>query len=365
MSCETSRATYHARVAAQPAVAATFGGSAEAARALDEIFAIARAQAERQLAARSGEQSRIAALRALAEDQQAEEATLALFAEMRDGYGLRPPAHARSGLPRKDAQYGYALVYRTLRAIGAGLALPELARLVRDALLRRRTQETGAERVPLSTAPRQQHAIREAHTTAPVQLSTGEARGEYEHLLAVRATKQRRLQHLQVKQARMGISSDPSIIMEAEDLEQEIAMLNAQVAAYAQAQTIASSLLSPEQQREAILALAAIAGVPPERIRLVDIVLGSIVLVVELPVGEAAHLLALQHLAPQALVAAGFARAALEPDNDPADLALLVDRAARLLVAPEHGAGVQAPPAGGSPTVRLRVTLAEGHANFG
>lgn len=362
MSCETSRGTYHARVAAQPAVAATFGGSAEAARALDEIFAIARAKAERQFAAREGEQSRIAALRALAEDQQAEEATLALFADMRDHHGLRPPVHARSGLPRKDAQYGYAAVHRTLQAITKSLALPELARQVRDALLRRRARPAATAHGPGSGVATQQPPpqMRDGLVMAPVQLSTGSTRGAYEHLLSLCSVKRRRLQHLQIKEAQLGIACDPSILMEAEDLKQEIAALDAQVANYAQVQAIASPLLSQEQQRAALLALAAITGVPPERIRLVDIVLGSIVLVVELPLKEATRLLALQRLAPRALIDSGFARVVADPELAPDNMALLVDEAAALLATPLGEVAQEGTAPAGVPVVRLRVTLVAG-----
>ena len=362
MSCETSRAAYHARRAAEPAVAAAFGGSAEATRALDEIFAVARAQAERQIAARSDDGGRIATLRALAEDRRAEQDTRALFAHMQECYGLKPPVHSASGVPRKDAQYGYAAIYRTLQAILAGTALPELARQIRAALLRR-AQNIPSAPTPVAYAlPVQQRgqALREGQPSAPVQLSSRSARQEYDHLLQVRTIKQRRLQHLQVKQAHLGSLCDPSILMEAEDLETELVALNSQVAAYAEVQTILSPLLSPEQQREALLALSAIIGLPPERIRLVDIVLGSIVLLVELPLHEAAHLLALQRLAPRALAGAGFASVAVAGENAPAALPLALAKAEALLALPQSEVAQRSLVTSGTPLVQLRVVLAEG-----
>lgn len=371
MSCERSRAAYHARIAADSGVATAFGGVSEAEQALGEIYAVARAQAGRKLAAREGDQSRLAQLRAQAEDQQAADATRALFADMRDRFGLRPPAHAASGLPRKEAQYGYAAVYRTLQAIVQRLALPDLARQVRDAMQRRRTltlpQDTGRERdsdgrpcLPISFGSTS--ANHATTSDSVVQVSASAARREYDHALMLRNVRQRRLQHLQLKEAQFGIACDPSVLMEIEDLGGEIATLNERIAAYAQVPTIPSALLTPEQQRAALLALSAIVGLPPERIKLIDIVLGSIVLVVELPIAEAGRLLALQRLGPQALARSGFARVDVLPLHRTfaTALARATEEAEAQLADPAAPAlDPHAAPALLA-TVRLRVTLAEG-----
>jgi len=372
MSCEGSRRVYYAQQGAISIVTTAFGGTAaDAAQALDEIFAVARAQAAQQIAMRradtgAGPQGRIAALRARAEDAQAEQDTRALFAEMRDRYGLRPPVHSPSGLPRKDAQYGYAAVYRTLKAILAGVALPALAQQVRDALRHRSTNSLPTMQPVLPaalTTPAPAEPTTRAAVASPVQISSRTDRRDYEQTLSLRAIKQRRLHHLQIKQSRLGAACDVSVPMEIEDLQAEIVTLDSQVAAYARVPTHVSPLLSEEQQRQALLTLAAIIGVAPERISLIDIVVGSIVLVIELPLAEAARLLALQRLLPQALLRAGFVR--VVPDLANAHLqghiAQAVAHAQATLMAPIVDSQSDTPDtiARPGPTVRLRVTLAE------
>jgi hypothetical protein len=197
---------------------------------------------------------------------------------------------------------------------------------------------------------------------SPVQISSGSDRRNYEHALSLRGIKQRRLHHLQVKESRLGATCDVSVPMEIEDLRAEIAALDAQVAAYARVPTHISPLLSGEQQRQALLALAAIVGVAPERITLVDIVLGSIVLVIDLPLPEAARLLALQRLLPQALERAGFASVAHDPASPPVGplLARTVADAEAMLTAPAGPTDGPMVPEPSVPAVRLRVTLVAG-----
>ena len=138
MSCEGSQGAFFGHQGGAAAVAGAFGGTAaDAAQALDEIFSVARAQAVQQLADRGAVSGR-AAVRAQAEDGRAELATKALFAEMKT-LGLKPLTHSPTGLPKKDAQYGYAAVYGTLKAIRERTALPTLAQEVRDARQRERT----------------------------------------------------------------------------------------------------------------------------------------------------------------------------------------------------------------------------------
>jgi hypothetical protein len=136
MSCEGSQGAFFSHQAGQSAVMAAFGGSPEQAQqALEQVYALARAQAEQAKTALGTD--RVATLRAKAEDEQAKAATKALFARMQQ-MGLRPPAHSKSGLPKRDAQYGYAAIERTLRAIEGRTALPSLAKQVRESLAQER-----------------------------------------------------------------------------------------------------------------------------------------------------------------------------------------------------------------------------------
>jgi hypothetical protein len=132
MSCEGSQGAFFSHQAGQSAVMAAFGGSPEQAQqALEQVYALARAQAEQAKTALGTD--RVSTLRAKAEDEQAKAATKALFARMQ-AMGLKPPAHSKSGLPKRDAQYGYAAIERTLRAIEGRTALPTLAKQVRESL---------------------------------------------------------------------------------------------------------------------------------------------------------------------------------------------------------------------------------------
>ena len=112
MSCEKNRGAFVSHVAGGGSAAAqAFGGSDEAGAALETIFDTARAQA----ASRSAPQQKIA-----------EAKTRLLFDWMkRDGF--KPPTHSTTGLPKADAQFGYAAMYDTLAALRDGKALPALA----------------------------------------------------------------------------------------------------------------------------------------------------------------------------------------------------------------------------------------------
>ena len=114
MSCDGNRGKYFGHAAHDQAVQDTFGSSPDAEAALEQIFNTARAQA------RPGN----APLRT-----QAEARTRKLFDEMRT-LGIKPPTHSPSGLPRRDAQFGYAAIHQTLEAIRGGKRLPALARQV-------------------------------------------------------------------------------------------------------------------------------------------------------------------------------------------------------------------------------------------
>jgi hypothetical protein len=132
MSCDANRHKYFAISAEHKAVVDTFGTEAEATTALEQIFNLARSNAT------TGDR---------AQTTQAEARTRKLFDEMK-AMGLKPPTHSASGLPKRDAQFGYAAVQQTLEAIRGGRALPMLARQVLDKQQRTRTlsavkQDTG------------------------------------------------------------------------------------------------------------------------------------------------------------------------------------------------------------------------------
>jgi MoxR-like ATPase len=140
MSCEGSQGVFFAQASEQPALAAAFGGPQAAQHMLEQVFATARAQAETKQHASSqasSGQDRVAKLRAKAEDEQAKQGCLALFQRMKER-GIRPPAHSKTGLPKREAQYGYAAIERTLQAVEQRTALPALAQEIHSALAKER-----------------------------------------------------------------------------------------------------------------------------------------------------------------------------------------------------------------------------------
>ncbi len=114
MSCDGNRGKFFHHIAQDQAVQNTFGSPADAESAFEQIFNTARAQS------RPGN----VPMRA-----QAEARTRKLFDEM-CGLNIKPPTHSPTGLPRKDAQFGYAAIHQTLEAIRSGQRLPGLARQV-------------------------------------------------------------------------------------------------------------------------------------------------------------------------------------------------------------------------------------------
>ena len=111
MSCDGNRATYFAAVSgAGSAAAQAFGGEASARHALDDLFDLGRNGPKPPADAR------------LAEAQ-----TRLLFAGM-TRLKIKPPTHSANGLPKSDAQFGYALIQRTLTALEKGEPLPPQAR---------------------------------------------------------------------------------------------------------------------------------------------------------------------------------------------------------------------------------------------
>src|SRR5688500_18480286 len=99
MSCDGNRDAYFVAVSGGGSAAAqAFGGTEAAKQALDDLYAIGRNGPKPPADAR------------LAEAQ-----TRLMFAQMQRR-SIKPPTHSANGLPRADAQFGYALVQRTLTA---------------------------------------------------------------------------------------------------------------------------------------------------------------------------------------------------------------------------------------------------------
>lgn len=122
MSCDGNRHKYFEKAAAHKAVQDTFGSAAETQAALEQVFQIARAKAV------TGDRGQMA---------QAEARTRKLFAEMRS-VDLKPPTHSANGLPKRDAQFGYAAVQQTLESVRSGKPMPMLARQVLEKTKRTR-----------------------------------------------------------------------------------------------------------------------------------------------------------------------------------------------------------------------------------
>ena len=117
MSCEKNRGAFVAHVAGGGSAAAqAFGGANDAGAALETIFDTARAQA---------------APSNLAQQTLATAKTRLLFEWMKRS-GFTPPTHSPSGLPKADAQFGYAAMYDTIAALRDGKALPALAAQIVD-----------------------------------------------------------------------------------------------------------------------------------------------------------------------------------------------------------------------------------------
>ena len=117
MSCDhrTKQFLAHPSVTGPGTAAATTFGSSEAAQqAFEEIFDIAR----NRLSPTQPEQQKLI-----------EAQTRILFMRMQR-LNIKPPTHSKTGLPKRDAQQGYAELWRTLQALEQGKPLPELAQTI-------------------------------------------------------------------------------------------------------------------------------------------------------------------------------------------------------------------------------------------
>lgn len=201
-----------------------------------------------------------------------------------------------------------------------------------------------------------------------VRVSTTNQRDAYEHDLQLRDTQIRRLQKLQLKVARLGDSADPSIEMEIEDIERKLLKLDAKIARYLAdiaTRSDRENLLAIQQQRAIVLAITRLTGLPSDKIKLVDIVVGSIVLIIDMPLTGAARLVAMQRLNHPMLRAQGFANVALDRvvDMQGQPLDSMFDRAVRFEEAELNAATLPSteasPYAGINAEARLRITLTE------
>jgi len=115
MSCEGHRDKFFDLVCQEDKVQAALGSPEQAHAVLDQVFQLARVQSPRSP---TREQA-----------ARAEAGCRALFAQFQAA-GIKPPSHSVSGLPRRDAQFGYDAVDRTLRAVRQNKPLPGLAQEV-------------------------------------------------------------------------------------------------------------------------------------------------------------------------------------------------------------------------------------------
>jgi hypothetical protein len=135
MSCDGNRDKYIAHLSHELAVMAAFGSSELAEEALQRIYQTAK-------------------VRGVGGDMHpsvAEARTRKLFAEMQKA-GIKPPVHARNGLPRKDSQYGYAAIQQALEAARAEKPAPELTREIMEEMATREENIELAIRTGLTVA---------------------------------------------------------------------------------------------------------------------------------------------------------------------------------------------------------------------
>ncbi len=115
MSCGNNRHHYFDYVAKEGSrLVTTFGDAQRAHDALEKIYQTARSRAKTGNAALQ---------------THAEAHTRALFAKM-TAAGIKPPTHSKTGLPKKEAQFGYAAVHQSIEAFENGTTLPGVARAV-------------------------------------------------------------------------------------------------------------------------------------------------------------------------------------------------------------------------------------------
>ncbi|WP_322489349.1 AAA family ATPase [Chloroflexus sp.] len=130
MSCDGNRGVFHSQVCGgggNGPVAASFGAISEKelARRLSEAFG-SPASSEAALEAIFDRARRQANTGDKLAQSMAEAQTRALFRIMQER-GIKPPTHSTNGLPKADAQFGYAAIYQTLTALRDNKSLPAVA----------------------------------------------------------------------------------------------------------------------------------------------------------------------------------------------------------------------------------------------
>jgi hypothetical protein len=140
-----------------------------------------------------------------------------------------------------------------------------------------------------------------ARKSAPVDASPPQPHPDYDHLVELRNTMMRRSQWLELRAAKQGIETPPSIYMEIEDIQAQIERIDKQLSLY-QSEVV----LNHEEQKVVVEALAAMGCSFADRIRVIKIIQGSIVLEMEMPLAGAARLMALQMLGHPQLARKGI-----------------------------------------------------------
>jgi len=140
-----------------------------------------------------------------------------------------------------------------------------------------------------------------------------------EHIRELYNIKTRRLEHLEISAARTGYSTDASVLMEIEDIRKDIKQLQDKITDD-QLQPDRQNLLDVDKQKELLAVVAAHIGVPINKIKMIDIVIGSVIAIMEMPLPQAANLVALKKQGYQRLAEFGIAdvqldTAATSPQN--------------------------------------------------
>jgi hypothetical protein len=123
------------------------------------------------------------------------------------------------------------------------------------------------------------------------------------------------LQWRQHQQAVKGIDTSFEIVDDIRQIEEELAVLKQRIAQHIEDIIIRADrveILSAEKQRAFVIALALIADIPINQIKLIEIVIGSIVLITSMPLIGAARLVAMQRLNHQSLRVQGIAYIAVD-----------------------------------------------------
>src|SRR5262245_30510111 len=109
-------------------------------------------------------------------------------------------------------------------------------------------------------------------------LSSQQQPSDYEHLVELRNTMMRRCQWLELRAAAQGITTDPSVYIEIENIQAKVQKLDRKIALLED-----ELVLTKEQQKAVIELLATMGCTEARRIVLIKATRGSIVLEMEMP----------------------------------------------------------------------------------